>query len=150
VCSGRVNEEAAPDVSAGYTCHTAGKWHAGGHFWGQLPTQRGFQTSLGYLNGMEDHYTQRFNQLGGVDLWLSDAPALGRNGSYGAFMYVEHLVEALAAHDYGTPIFIYAAWQNTRTYGKPLPDADAAAARSLAGGSISGRSAVAGWDSSAS
>ena len=23
-------------------CHTAGKWHAGGHLWGQLPTERGF------------------------------------------------------------------------------------------------------------
>ena len=29
-------------ASAGYHCHTAGKWHAGGHSVGQLPTQRGF------------------------------------------------------------------------------------------------------------
>ena len=54
---------------------------------------------------MEDHYTQRFKQLGGVDLWLTDAPALGRNGSYGAVMYAEHLVGALGAHDYSTPVF---------------------------------------------
>ena len=101
--------------SAGYHCHTAGKWHAGGHSVGQLPTQRGFDSQLGYLNGMEDHYTQVFNQLKGVDLWLSDAPALGRNGSYGAFMYAQHLVGALAAHDYSTPVFIYAAWQNTHS-----------------------------------
>jgi arylsulfatase A-like enzyme len=101
--------------SAGYRCHTAGKWHAGGHSVGQLPTQRGFDSQLGYLNGMEDHYTQVFHQLKGVDLWLSDAPALGRNGSYGAFMYVQHLVGALSAHDYTTPVFIYAAWQNTHS-----------------------------------
>ena len=54
--------------SAGYACHTAGKWHAGAHLWSQLPTQRGFDSQLGYLNGMEDHYTQVFDQLSGVDL----------------------------------------------------------------------------------
>lgn len=64
---------------------------------------------------MEDHFTQVFNELKGVDLWLSDAPALGRNGSYGAFMYAQHLVDALAAHDYSSPVFIYAAWQNTHS-----------------------------------
>ncbi len=124
--------------SAGYACHTAGKWHAGAHLWSQLPSQRGFDSQLGYLNGMEDHYTQVFNQLKGVDLWLNDAPALGMNGmlplavathtspahvlpgcccagTYGAFMYSKHLVEALRAHDYSTPVFVYAAWQNTHS-----------------------------------
>jgi arylsulfatase A-like enzyme len=101
--------------SAGYRCHTAGKWHAGGHSWGQLPTRRGFDTQLGYLNGMEDHYTQRFNQLKGVDLWSGDGPGLGLNGSYGSLMYARQLVGALGAHDYAAPVFVYAAWQNTHS-----------------------------------
>ena len=47
----------------------AGKWHGGGHLYGQVPKERGFDSSLAYLNGMEDHYTQVFNMLGGVDLF---------------------------------------------------------------------------------
>ena len=93
--------------------------HAGGHLWGQLPTERGFDTSLNYLNGMEDHYTQYFNQLGGYDLWHGQeegdggAPAIGMNGTYGAFLYVAHLVEAVKAHPFPKPLFLYGAWQNT-------------------------------------
>jgi arylsulfatase B len=101
--------------TANYSSHTAGKWHAGGYFWGQLPTQRGFDTSLNYLNGMEDHYTQYFNQLGGIDLWENDGPAIGRNGTYGALMYAQHLTDAVHAHSFPHPLFIYGAWQNTHS-----------------------------------
>lgn len=64
---------------------------------------------------MEDHYTQFFNQLGGYDLWENDAPAIGRNGTYGAFMYAQHLADAVNAHSFPHPLFIYGAWQNTHT-----------------------------------
>jgi arylsulfatase A-like enzyme len=43
---------------AKYATHVAGKWHGGGYAYGQLPTQRGFDSHLGYLNGEEDHWTQ--------------------------------------------------------------------------------------------
>ena len=35
-----------------------GKWNAGSLLYGQVPTERGFETSLGYMGGQEDHYTQ--------------------------------------------------------------------------------------------
>lgn len=41
----------------------AGKWHGGGHLYGQVPSQRGFDSALTYLNGMEDHYTQVLSLL---------------------------------------------------------------------------------------
>ena len=30
-------------------------------------------------------------------------------------MYSKHLADALRAHDYSTPVFVYAAWQNTHS-----------------------------------
>ena len=46
---------------AGYTTHLAGKWHQGSSNRQYLPINRGFDTSIGYLSGAEEH----FNQTGG-------------------------------------------------------------------------------------
>lgn len=53
---------------AGYYCSVAGKWHGGGYLQSQVPTHRGFDTALTFLNGNEDHYTQYFGILEGM--WL--------------------------------------------------------------------------------
>ena len=50
---------------AGYFCSVAGKWHGGGYLQSQVPTHRGFDTALTFLNGNEDHYTQYFGILNG-------------------------------------------------------------------------------------
>ena len=42
----------------GYKTHQVGKWNAGSLLYGQVPTERGFDSSLGYMSGEEDHYTQ--------------------------------------------------------------------------------------------
>ena len=49
---------------------------------------RGFETSLGYFHGAEDHYTQTVpgnikcpGHLAFNDLWLNDAPAKALNGT---------------------------------------------------------------------
>lgn len=44
---------------AGYRTHHAGKWHLGAASHRQLPVERGFDTSFGFLDGMEDHLNHR-------------------------------------------------------------------------------------------
>ena len=44
---------------------------------GQLPIMRGFDYSIGYLNGEETHYSHFFSQLNAYDFWENDAPARG-------------------------------------------------------------------------
>ena len=45
-------------AAAGYACHHVGKWHAGQATFGHIPAGRGFESSLGFFNFGEDHYTQ--------------------------------------------------------------------------------------------
>ena len=89
-------------TAAGYECHMAGKWHAGFASPALTPHGRGFKTSLGYFHADEDHWTQIFpgpasgiceNVTGGtggvVDLWDTDEPAHGENGTeYGDRKYL--------------------------------------------------------------
>lgn len=103
---------------ANYTTSVAGKWHAGAYFFGQLPSQRGFDRSLVYLNGNEDHYSQYFGILKAYDLWEDDKPAIGKNGTYGTFMYVQHTLDTINNYDPSKasgPLFLYMPFQNTHT-----------------------------------
>jgi arylsulfatase A-like enzyme len=100
--------------SGPFSTHTVGKYHAGGHLMGQTPANRGFDSAFGYLNGMEDHYTQVFDILDGVDLWEDEGPSYGNNGTYGGLMYTDRIVQAI--NDYQPSdggFFAYAAFQNT-------------------------------------
>ena len=148
--------------SAGYRTHQVGKWNAGSLLYGQVPTERGFESSLGYMGGEEDHYTQvggyggsghatatpevraymprelldgpgfaagdpRLVGGGGgggdggedgsdlVDLLDSGTPALGQNGTYGAFMYTARSVDIVMQHNTSEPLFLYHAWQEAHT-----------------------------------
>merc|ERR550525_2084494 len=90
---------------AGYATHMVGKWHVGTQSFGQLPVGRGFDTSLHYQEGAEDHWTQAscccsacncpcevstpspymveagFAPGDTMDFWCSDKPCWGRNGT---------------------------------------------------------------------
>jgi hypothetical protein len=132
--------------SAGYATHQVGKWNAGSLCYGQVPTERGFDSSFGYMSGEEDHYSQVGGYGGSargympaellqsaftegdpaltgvgltgsklVDLLEDGVPALGKNGTYGAFQYTARSVAIVMAHDPKTPLFIYHAWQEAHT-----------------------------------
>lgn len=145
---------------AGYRTHQVGKWNAGSLLYGQVPTERGFESSFGYMGGEEDHYTQvgGYGGEGGgreeesaymprellegpgfaagdprlvgggeggsdlVDLLDSGTPALGQNGTYGAFMYTARSVEIVMRHNASEPLFLYHAWQEAHTPNE-VPDA---------------------------
>ena len=81
----KVKKNAAPlfNFNCRYWSIQSGKWHAGASCQANLPVNRGFNRSIGYLSGAEDHYTQTVGS--NVDLWQDDAPAYGKNGTYGGY-----------------------------------------------------------------
>ena len=108
----------------GYATHQIGKWHLGSQLDWMVPAGRGFNTSLGYLAGAEDHWTQRQDRskvfgCTGVDLYETAAPAYGKNQSswgdngtsYGSYIYDAEFKRIISAHEKSQPIFVYYAIQ---------------------------------------
>jgi len=99
----------------GYSTHQIGKWHCGQASYDHIPTGRGFDTSLGYLAGSEDHYTQTRGGFCGkhTDFWKDNKPAYGLNGTiYGGYQFAQAAVDLVSSHDPSVPLFLYLAWQN--------------------------------------
>eukprot|EP00041_Stephanoeca_diplocostata_P023742 m.589120 g.589120 ORF g.589120 m.589120 type:complete len:372 (+) comp22369_c0_seq6:1415-2530(+) len=73
-----------------------------------------FNTSLGYFNGACDHWKQTDLEDGCglvTDIWDSNKPGFGMNGTYGDYLYVGRAVDTITAHDSSTPLFYYLALQ---------------------------------------
>eukprot|EP01060_Flectonema_neradi_P013213 TRINITY_DN19993_c0_g1_i1.p1 TRINITY_DN19993_c0_g1~~TRINITY_DN19993_c0_g1_i1.p1 ORF type:complete len:521 (+),score=89.88 TRINITY_DN19993_c0_g1_i1:50-1612(+) len=111
--------------SVGYKTHQIGKWHVGGAAsWAAIPISRGFDSSFGYLNGAEDHYINTNHACAScgqaVDLWRSDRPAYGENGTlYSAQLYGQEMENILRSHDQSTPLFMYLAAQDAHAPDQP-------------------------------
>eukprot|EP00908_Phaeocystis_cordata_P022897 Transcript_5305.p1 GENE.Transcript_5305~~Transcript_5305.p1 ORF type:complete len:594 (-),score=105.09 Transcript_5305:42-1823(-) len=116
--------------AAGYSTHHIGKWHLGQLRSWKYPTSRGFDTSLGYMDGACDYVSQKVGgkpdgQAGasdraawscvGVDLQQDGAPALGRNGSFSSHWIHEELTRTLNRSTAGPPLFLYVALQMMHT-----------------------------------
>ena len=102
--------------NAGYATHQVGKWDAGMATVDHIPTGRGFESSFGYFHHDNDYYTEvvsNCNGTGIVDLWDTDKPAHGVNGTgpdnYEEGLFKEHLLQIVNNHDTSIPLFLYYA-----------------------------------------
>eukprot|EP00037_Helgoeca_nana_P034114 m.420597 g.420597 ORF g.420597 m.420597 type:complete len:523 (-) comp32655_c0_seq1:140-1708(-) len=106
---------------AGYYTVQAGKWHCGLAKQEFTPAGRGFNESLTMLMGSERHFTQTNggpNHTMHVDLWHTDAPAVGMNGTYSANLFGGYAVDAIHTHHAvrpNTPLFMYLAFTVTHS-----------------------------------
>ena len=102
---------------AGYATHQVGKWDAGMATPDHTPKGRGFDTSFGYYHHDNDYYTEVVGpHCSGspiVDLWDTDQPAHGINGTgpdkYEEGLFKERLLDVVSKHDPNTPLFLYYA-----------------------------------------
>ena len=117
-------------ATAGYKSHHVGKWHLGFHTPEYTPVGRGFDSSLGYLEGGEDHFTHWCGAskldcgeknpssgatTGAFDLWnqskarFPGAPVYGINGTakdeatYSGFVFTQRAVDVIAGHPSARP-----------------------------------------------
>lgn len=93
----------------------------------RLPINRGYDTHLGILGGMADHFNFCFGRpwnnpsvVSGVcnmtecvftDLWKDHGPAYGLNNTYSTYLFGHQAEELLLAHDPAVPFFLYFAYQ---------------------------------------
>ena len=101
---------------AGYATHQVGKWDAGMAIPDHTPKGRGFDTSIGYFHHENDYFNETEGECNGtptVDLWNTDKPAMGMNGTgpdnYEEGLFKERVLEVINNHDPSTPLFLYYA-----------------------------------------
>ena len=103
---------------AGYAAHQVGKWHAGGATPDHIPTGRGFDSSFGYFNFVNDYFTEIHgdcNKTPIVDLWDTEktATCTGVKGTgpdnYEDALFAKCLMKVIDNYDPSTPLFLYYA-----------------------------------------
>lgn len=116
---------------AGYRTAAIGKWHIGFCMKEMTPTFRGFDSFMGYLNGMEDYYTHVASQNGlhAYDFRNSTFDSLNQlppdasrdpayEGVYSTTLYAARARDLVTHHSANypdTPLFLYHAWQSVHT-----------------------------------
>merc|ERR1712173_507321 len=82
--------------NASYATHMIGKWDLGYATEQHLPINRGYDTSMVYLNAANDYFTQASalmcNNTPVIDFWANGQPLFDKNGTnYEEFLFEEHI-----------------------------------------------------------
>jgi len=121
----------------GYHTHMLGKWHQGYARKAYFPTNRGFDTFWGYMQGTNDYFGKHLTFYGkyGYDFWNGTEVDPGGKGTYALLQYMGEYERILQRYDreYPTqlekrenPLFLYFAHQTIHT---PLEARESAKSR---------------------
>ena len=122
-------------AAVGYQTFHVGKWHLGMSTPGHIPKGRGFQESLVFFEGAEDHNTQRScqdpecivpipaNASSPYDLWVDDGPATALAGvEHSGFLFGRTAVGHVQALNLSNgPMFMHLAPASSHTPLEPPP-----------------------------
>ncbi|XP_046566659.1 arylsulfatase B-like [Haliotis rubra] len=97
----------------GYDAHMVGKWHLGFCNWKYTPTERGFDSYLGFYSGDEEYFTHMTNDgKGALDFRFNKTAYKDANGTYSANVFGNRAVEIIENHDDSKPLYLYLPFQD--------------------------------------
>lgn len=101
----------------GYSTHMIGKWHLGFCDWKHTPTQRGFDSFMGFFNGGQDYYKHTKDQ--GYDFWLNNTVYRPPKHEYSTKTYTRRATQLFQEHTRRKgkrdPMFLYLSYQSVHT-----------------------------------
>ncbi|XP_077513137.1 arylsulfatase B-like [Amblyomma americanum] len=97
----------------GYKGDIVGKWHIGCSTWSHTPTNRGFDSHVGYLNHDEDNvtHTVTYNGSCGYDFWFNEQLLTDAYGVYSMDIFLRRAKTIIRDHDASEPLFLFFSMQ---------------------------------------